>query len=329
MKRPRRLRRTAAIRDLVAETHVSPQQLVQPHFVLPDDNAVQPITAMPDIDRMGITALMHRVEGDLELGIRNVLLFAIPSDKDSTGSSGTDPESPAHRAVARLKREFGKDLTVMADVCLCTYTDHGHCGVLVDGEVHNDRSLPLLAAQALSLAQVGADVIAPSDMMDGRVAAIRSTLDDGGFEDRMIMSYAVKYASSFYGPFREAADSAPKASNEDHPAPNDRKTYQMDLRNWREALREAALDEEEGADILMVKPALAYLDIIARVADQTELPVAAYLVSGEYAMIKLMVREGLAAEADLVREHLHAVRRAGAQILITYHARRALEERWL
>ncbi len=329
MKRPRRLRRTATIRDLVAETHVTAQQLVQPHFVLPEDDAVQPIALMPDIDRMGTAALVRRVEADLELGIRNVLLFGIPSDKDPIGSSGTNPESPAHRAVDVLKRNFGKDLTVMADVCLCTYTDHGHCGVLVDGEVHNDRSLPLLAAQSLSLAQAGADVIAPSDMMDGRVAAIRATLDGSGFEDRMIMSYAVKYASSFYGPFREAADSAPKATGEDNPAPKDRKSYQMDLRNWREALHEAALDEEEGADILMVKPALAYLDIIARVADQTELPVAAYLVSGEYSMIKLMAREGLAAESDLVREHLHAVRRAGAQILITYHARRALEERWL
>jgi porphobilinogen synthase len=226
IKRPRRLRRTAAIRDLVAETHVSAQNLVQPHFVLPQDDEVRPIDAMPGIDRMGQDALVRRAESDLELGIRNVLLFGIPTAKDEKGSSGEDMQSPAHRAVARLKSEFGDDLTVMADVCLCTYTDHGHCGVLVDGQVHNDQSLPLLAAQATSLAQAGADVIAPSDMMDGRVAAIRGALDENGFEERMIMSYAVKYASNFYGPFREAADSAPKDAG-----PKDRKSYQMDLRN--------------------------------------------------------------------------------------------------
>ena len=323
-QRPRRLRRTAAIRELAAETHIAPAQLVQPHFVLPDDNAVVPIDAMPGIDRMGTDRLVRRIEQDMELGIRNVLLFGIPAAKDSVGSSGEDLDSPAHRAVARLDREFGDALTVMADVCLCTYTDHGHCGVLENGQVNNDDTLPRLAAQAVTLAQAGADVIAPSDMMDGRVGAIRAGLDAGGFADRMIMSYAVKYASGFYGPFREAADSAPKDAG-----PKDRKSYQMDSRNWREALREAALDEAEGADILMVKPALAYLDIIARVADQTDLPVAAYLVSGEYSMIKMMAREGLGDEPTLVSEHLHAVRRAGAQILITYHARKALEERWL
>jgi porphobilinogen synthase len=324
IKRPRRMRRTAAIRDLVAETHVAAPSLVQPHFVLPGDNDVQPIQAMPGIDRMGPEALVRRVEADLELGIQNVLLFGVPDEKDATGSGGQDPNSPAHRATARLKQEFGADLTVMTDVCLCTYTDHGHCGLIKDGEVDNDPSLPLLTQQAVTLAAAGADVIAPSDMMDGRVRAIRDGLEENGFDDRLLMSYAVKFASSFYGPFREAAHSAPKDAG-----PKDRTSYQMDLRNWREALGEAVLDEEEGADILMVKPALAYLDIIARVADQTELPVAAYLVSGEYSMIKLMVREGYATEADLVREHLHAVRRAGARILITYHGRQALEERWL
>lgn len=324
MIRPRRLRRTPAIRELVAETHIAPASLIQPHFVLPADDDVQPITAMPGIDRMGVDALTKRVEADLELGIRNVLLFGLPQTKDPTGSSGEDMDSPAHRAVAKLKREFGEDLTVFADVCLCTYTDHGHCGVLKDGQVDNDPSLPLLGRQAVSLAQAGADVIAPSDMMDGRVAAIRGALDDNDFGERAIMSYAVKFASSFYGPFREAADSSPKDAG-----PKDRKTYQMDFRNPREAIREALLDIEEGADILMVKPALAYLDVIVRVADQTRTPLAAYLVSGEYTMIKLMVREGMANEADLVREHLHAVRRAGAQILITYHARKALQEQWL
>ena len=324
MNRPRRLRRTPAIRELVAETHIRPSSLIQPHFVLPKDEEVQPIHAMPGIDRMGCDALTRRVESDLELGIQNVLLFGLPQDKDPTGSSGEDLESPAHRAVARLKAEFGEDLTVFADVCLCTYTDHGHCGVLKDGEVDNDPTLPLLARQAVSLAQAGADVIAPSDMMDGRVAAIRDALDESSFEERAIMSYAVKFASSFYGPFREAADSSPKDAG-----PKDRKSYQMDYRNPLEAIREAMLDIEEGADILMVKPALAYLDVIAQVADHTTMPIAAYLVSGEYSMIKLMAREGMAVEADLVKEHLHAVRRAGAQILITYHARAALEEKWL
>ncbi len=322
--RPRRLRRTAAIRDMVADSHIANSALVQPHFVLPDDKACQNLDAMPDIQRMGCEPLLKQVETDLELGINSVLLFAIPSQKDARGSAGQDSNSPAHRATAALKKQFGEDLTVMTDVCLCTYTDHGHCGVLKNGQVDNDPSLELLAAQALSLAEAGADVIAPSDMMDGRVAAIRQGLDQAGFSDRSIMSYAVKYASSFYGPFREAAESAPKDCG-----PKDRKTYQMDNRNWREALREAKLDEEEGADILMVKPALAYLDIIQRLRQQTSLPLAAYLVSGEYAMVKLMAREGLADERQLAMEHLHSVHRAGAQILITYHARQALANKWL
>ncbi len=324
--RPRRLRRTAVLRDLVAETRIHPAALVQPHFVLPERDKVEPLASMPGIDRMGVEPLLRRVEHDLELGIRSVLLFGIPDPghKDSFGRIGEDPAAPAHLAATRLKEHFGEDLCVMTDVCLCTYTDHGHCGVLKDRQVDNDPSLELLAAQAVALARAGADVVAPSDMMDGRVRAIRKALDDSGFSDRVIMSYAVKYASSFYGPFRDAAESAPK-----NQGPEDRKTYQMDLRNGREAIREAQLDEAEGADILMVKPALAYLDVIARVREHTTLPLAAYLVSGEYAMVKLMAKEGLAREADLVREHLSAVQRAGADILITYHARQALQERWV
>ncbi len=316
--------RTAAIRNLTAETHIPKAALVQPHFVLPDRDRVEAIASMPGIERTGVEPLLRRVEDDLELGISSVLLFGIPAHKDARGSAGEDQEGPAHQAANHLKQRFGEDLTVMTDVCLCTYTDHGHCGVLKDGQIDNDPSLELLARQSVALAEAGADVIAPSDMMDGRVRAIREALDENGFADRAIMSYAVKFASSFYGPFREAAESAPKEQG-----PKDRKTYQMDLRNWQEALREAALDEAEGADILMVKPALAYLDVIARVVGQTNLPVAAYLVSGEYAMVKLMAREGLAREADLVREHLLAVRRAGARILITYHGRQALAEGWL
>ena len=322
--RPRRLRRTEALRELCAETRIAPANLVQPHFVVADDRTDQPIAALPGIARMGIEPLLRRVEHDRELGVRSVLLFGVTDKKDPHGRTGEDPNGPAHRAVAALKRRFGDDLTVMADVCLCTYTDHGHCGVLHDGRVANDPSLPLLAAQATSLAAAGADVIAPSDMMDGRVRAIREALDRGGFAEAAIMSYAAKYASSFYGPFREAADSAPKNAG-----PKDRKSYQMDYRNGREAVREALLDQAEGADILMVKPALAYLDVIAAVRGAVDRPVAAYLVSGEYAAIKLLAREGLANEADLVREHFTAVRRAGAEILITYHARLALEQRWL
>lgn len=322
--RPRRLRRSAALRDLVAETHVPSSCLVQPHFVLPVDDAVEPLGSMPGIDRLGVEPLLRRVESDLELGIHTALLFGIPESKDAVGSPGEDPEGPVHRATRALKEHFGQDLTVITDVCLCTYTDHGHCGLLQDGEVDNDSSLPRLAAQAVSLAQAGADVIAPSDMMDGRVRAIRDALDGEGFSNRSILSYAVKYASSFYGPFREAAESAPKDAG-----PRDRKTYQMDLRNVCEAVREASIDVEEGADILMVKPALAYLDVIARVKDEVSVPLAAYLVSGEYAAIELMAREGLAAKSALVLEHLHAVRRAGADILITYHAREALREAWL
>ncbi len=322
--RPRRLRRTQALRDLVAETHIPASCLVQPHFVVADDGADVPIPSLPGIARMGLDPLLKRVERDLEAGVRQVLLFAVTDDKDGAGSTGEDPEAPAHRAIRALRSKFGEDLTVIADVCLCTYTDHGHCGLIENGQVVNDATLPLLARQSVSLAEAGADMIAPSDMMDGRVAAIRAGLDEAGFEDRAIMSYAAKFASSFYGPFREAADSAPKDAG-----PKDRKSYQMDLRNGVEAVREALLDEAEGADILMVKPALAYLDIIRDVSQAVDRPVAAYLVSGEYAAVELLAREGLANRADIVREHLFSVRRAGADVLITYHARAALEERWI
>ncbi len=324
LDRPRRLRRTAALRDLVAETHISPDCFVQPHFALAQQDGEQPIDSLAGIARMGIDPLLRRVEADRKLGISSVLLFGVTKDKDPEGRTGEDLDGPAHQAVRALKERFGSDITVMADVCLCTYTDHGHCGLLHEGDVDNDSSLERLAAQAVTLAQAGADVIAPSDMMDGRVLAIRDGLDESGFKDRSIMSYAAKYASNFYGPFREAADSAPKDVG-----PKDRKGYQMDYRNRKEAVREAMLDQEEGADILMVKPALAYLDIISDIAAVAERPIAAYLVSGEYAAVELLAREGLADRGQLVREHFTAVRRAGASILITYHARAALENGWL
>jgi len=324
--RPRRLRKSRAVRELVAETRVHGSDLIQPHFVVADDEADVAIDALPGISRQGVEPLLRRVEQDLELGIHNVLLFGVLDEhKDATGSAGHDPNGPVQRAVRALKQRFGDDLHVICDVCLCTYTDHGHCGV-VDGEhVRNDPSLPLLARQAVSLAEAGADMVAPSDMMDGRVFAIRDALDEAGLPDCSIMSYAAKYASSFYGPFREAAASAPKGST----GPKDRKTYQMDYRNRGEAVREAVLDVEEGADVIMVKPALAYLDVIQSVRQAIDRPVAAYLVSGEYAAIELMAERGLADRGALVHEHLTAVRRAGADILITYHARAALQEGWL
>lgn len=322
--RPRRLRRTEPLRGLSAETRVSAEGLIQPHFVLPQASAEQAVDSLPGISRMGIDPLLRRVEADRELGIRNVLLFGVTQDKHPEGRTGEQADGPAHQGVRAIKERFGDDVTVMADVCLCTYTDHGHCGVLKDGEVDNDPSLPRLASQAVTLAEAGADVVAPSDMMDGRVQAIRQALDLGHHETCAIMSYAAKYASNFYGPFREAADSAPKDAG-----PKDRKSYQMDFRNRNEAVREALLDQDEGADILMVKPALAYLDVIADVAASVDRPVAAYLVSGEFAAIELLAREGLADRGSLVREHFTAVRRAGASILITYHARAALENQWL
>ena len=322
--RPRRLRATAVLRDLVAETSVRPQQLVQPHFVIAGEQAEQPIAALPGIARMGVGPLLRRVRADLELGVRTVLLFGVVDRKDAHGSAGEDPDGPLHRAVRALRRELGDELTVIADVCLCTYTDHGHCGVLDDERVANDPTLPLLAAQAVTLARAGAHFVAPSDMMDGRVRAIRAALDADGHADVGTLAYAAKYASSFYGPFRQAADSAPRGQG-----PKDRRSYQMDYRNRAEAVREALLDQQEGADLLLVKPALAYLDVIAAVKAAVARPVAAYLVSGEYAAIEALAEKGLADRGALVHEHLHAVRRAGADVLITYHARAALAHRWL
>jgi porphobilinogen synthase len=266
---------------------------------------------------------VEQAGADLELGIDKVLLFGVPSEdeKDARGSAASASEGLVPRAVAALKGAFGDRLLVATDVCLCAYTDHGHCGVLEGDEVLNDASLPLLAGMALAHARAGADVVAPSDMMDGRVGAIRRALDAEGLAGTALLSYSVKYASAYYGPFREAAGSAP--------GKGDRKGYQMDPRNRREALREARLDEEEGADMLMVKPALAYLDVIADLRRATRLPVACYNVSGEYSMVKAAAARGWADERAVVAENLHAMRRAGADLLITYHAREALAGGWL
>ncbi|HEU4619889.1 MAG TPA: porphobilinogen synthase [Gammaproteobacteria bacterium] len=322
-RRPRRLRRTPALRNLVAETRVGAEQLVMPHFVLPTERADEPVASMPGISLQGVETLVKQVGKDLELGIRAVLLFGHPEagTKTPDAAAAAEANGAVQRAVARLKRELGDELVVMTDVCLCAYTSHGHCGVLEDGYVDNDASLAPLVAAALSHARAGADVVAPSDMMDGRVAAIRDALDANGFERVVLLSYAVKYASAYYGPFRDAADSTPSSG--------DRKSYQMDCRNVREALREAELDTEEGADMLMVKPALPYLDVVRAVREISDLPLAAYNVSGEYSAVKAAAANGWLDEAAIVRENLLAIRRAGADQIITYHARDALRGGWL
>lgn len=321
--RPRRLRRTPALRELVAETRLTAAELVMPHFVLPTDNADVPIDSMPGISQHGLSNLLAQVEADRKLGIRAVLLFGHPEagTKAPDAAAAASANGAVQRAVERLKDEHGGELIVMTDVCLCAYTNHGHCGVIRDGQIDNDASLEPLVAAALSHARAGADIVAPSDMMDGRVAAIRDALDADGFEHVAVMSYAVKYASAYYGPFREAADSAPEQG--------DRKSYQMDPRNVREALREADLDADEGADFLMVKPALPYLDVIRAVREITDLPLAAYNVSGEYSAVKAAAANGWLDEAGVVRENLIAMRRAGADQIITYHARDALRGGWL
>ena len=322
--RPRRLRFHPAVRDMVAEARIDRRMLVMPHFVLRDRKAVQEIDAMPGIRREGVEPLLATVESDLELGIRAVLLFGVPEDeepKHPDGRSAYADDAIVPGAVAALKKRFGSDLIVMTDVCLCAYTDSGHCGVIEGGRVANDPSLEHLARMAVSHAAAGADVVAPSDMMDGRVLAIREALDGGGLVDTPIMSYSVKYASAYYGPFREAAHSAPQFG--------DRRSYQMDARNAREALTEAALDLEEGADILMVKPGLAYLDVLRLLRDNFSQPLAVYNVSGEYSMVKAAAERGWIDERAVVMENLHAFRRAGADILITYHSRQAAREGWL
>ena len=322
--RPRRLRRSQAIRNLVAETHIAPSQFIVPRFVLPAESAEEPIPSMPGIAELGLGNLVKQVGADLEIGIRSVLLFGHPDDsahKTPDGKAAWAPDGAVQKAVGRLKAEFGDELIVMTDVCLCAYTDHGHCGIVEDGHVVNDASLVPLVKTALSHAEAGADVVAPSDMMDGRVAAIRDGLDASGHENVILLAYAVKYASGYYGPFREAADSAPNQG--------DRQGYQMDSRNCLEALREAELDEQEGADMLMVKPALAYLDVIQAVRGVSTLPLAAYNVSGEYAAVKAAAAKGWLDEARVVRENLMAIRRAGADQIITYHARDAIKGGWL
>lgn len=322
--RPRRLRFHPRLRDAVAEARLDARLFVMPHFVLPGPDDAEEIDAMPGISRQGINRLLATVESDLRLGIHALLLFGVPdaeSPKHPDGRSSYAEDALIPAAVRAIKERFGDDVVVMTDVCLCAYTDHGHCGVLHGERVANDASLPHLARMAVAHAAAGADVVAPSDMMDGRVLAIRDALDEAGLVDTPIMSYSVKYASAYYGPFREAAHSAPQFG--------DRKSYQMDPRNGREALLEAQLDVEEGADILMVKPGLAYLDVLAAVKANFTRPVAVYNVSGEYSMVKAAAARGWIDERAVTMENLHAFRRAGADLIITYHARQVLAEKWL
>ncbi|MBI3768260.1 MAG: porphobilinogen synthase [Deltaproteobacteria bacterium] len=310
--RPRRLRRTPALRRLVAETRPSVDGLVLPLFVVPGSAQTQPIAAMPGVAQLSVDRAVEECKAVYDLGIPAVILFGIPERKDAIGSAAYAADGIVVRAVAAVKRAL-PELLVVTDVCLCEYTDHGHCGLIENGEVANDASLEPLVAEAVAHARAGADVVAPSDMMDGRVGAIRAGLDRAGFPDLPIMAYAAKYASAFYGPFREAAQSTPQFG--------DRRGYQMDPANALEALREVALDVEEGADIVMVKPALAYLDIIRRVRERFDVPVAAYAVSGEYAMIKAAAAAGMIDEERAIWETHTAIVRAGASIVLTYFAK--------
>jgi porphobilinogen synthase len=316
--RPRRLRRTEPLRALVRETELSPGDLILPLFVAPGTGVRRPVASMPGVDQTSADELLKDAEEALSLGLGGVLLFGIPEHKDESGSEGYADAGVVQDAVRRIKREL-PGLTVVTDVCLCEYTSHGHCGIVVDGDVDNDATVPLLARMAVSHAAAGADVVAPSDMMDGRVGAIRSALDRAGFSRTPIMSYAAKYASAFYGPFRDAADSAPTFG--------DRRTAQMDPANVEEALREVRLDIAEGADIVMVKPALAYLDVIHRVKRETGYPVCAYHVSGEYAMIEAAAANGWIDGPRAHEEALVSIRRAGADMIISYYARQLARSR--
>ena len=313
-RRLRRLRRSETMRALVRETRLSPDMFVMPLFVCEGEGVRREVPSMPGVYNLSVDEAVKEVEGARGDGIRSVLLFGLPDRKDDVGSAAYDPEAPVQAAVRAIKREV-PDALVVTDVCLCEYTDHGHCGIVIDEEIANDPTVDQLVRAAVSHAAAGADIVAPSDMMDGRVGAIRQALDERGFEQTAIMSYAAKYCSAFYGPFRDAAGSAPRFG--------DRRSHQMDPANAEEALREVEQDIEEGADIVMVKPALPYLDVIARVKEAFGYPTAAYHVSGEYSMLKAAARNGWLDERRAMLESLTAIRRAGADVIITYYARDA------
>ena len=316
--RPRRLRRNEALRGLVRETRLSAAGLIYPMFVCPGQKVRQEVSSMPGVFQQSADEIVEECREVESLGIPGVILFGVPEKKDARGMSSTAADGVVQRAIEAIRKAKLK-LLVITDVCLCEYTDHGHCGVIENGEVANDATLAILAQQAVSHARAGADIVAPSDMMDGRVGVIRNALDEHKFENISILAYAAKYSSGFYAPFREAAQSTPQFG--------DRRSYQMDPANAREALKEVELDLEEGADIVMVKPALPYLDVIRRVRDVFDVPVAAYNVSGEYAMVKAAVQKGWLDEQRVVMEILTGIQRAGAEIILTYHAKDAA--RWL
>ena len=316
--RPRRLRQNEKIRDLVRETELSVKDLVYPMFAIWGSDIKNEVPSMPGIYQLSVENIIEEAKEVASLGIKTVILFGLPKDKDETASGAYAEDGIVQRAIEAIKENV-PELIVITDVCLCEYMSHGHCGVVKDGEVLNDISIELLARTALSHAEAGADIVAPSDMMDGRVAAIRATLDENGYQNVPIMSYAAKYASSFYGPFRDAADSTPSFG--------DRRSYQMDPGNVIEALREINMDIEEGADIIMVKPALSYLDVIKAAYDEIDYPIAAYSVSGEYSMVKAAAEKGWIDERGVAMEILTSIKRAGADIILTYHAKDAA--RWL
>jgi porphobilinogen synthase len=312
--RPRRLRRNEKLRAMVRETSLAPANLIYPLFVGPGKDKVQPVSSMPGVAQLSVDHAVRECEEAHSLGIPAVILFGLPEHKDPVGSEAYDDDGIVPQAIREIKSQL-PELLVITDVCLCEYTDHGHCGVIKNGDVDNDSTLELLAKESLSHARAGADIVAPSDMMDGRVGAIRKTLDENGFTQTAIMAYAAKYASGFYGPFREAAESTPQFG--------DRRSYQMDPANSDEALREVAMDIREGADIVMVKPAMAYLDVVYRVKQKFGYPVAAYNVSGDYSMIKAAGQNGWIDEERIMMEVLYAIRRAGADMILTYFAKDA------
>lgn len=315
IQRPRRLRRTAAIRNLVRETRLDPANLIYPIFACPGEGIRREVRSMPGVFNLSVDEIVKEAEAAKQLGVSSLILFGLPENKDDVGSGAFAEDGITQRAIRAVKREV-KDMIVIADTCLCEYTSHGHCGVIENNDVSNDPTLDILARTAVSQAEAGADIIAPSGMMDGMISAIRGGLDAAGFEQIPILSYAVKYASGFYGPFREAADSTPQFG--------DRRSYQMDPTNIREAMREAELDVEQGADMLMVKPALPYLDVIRAVRERFDLPVAAYQVSGEYAQIKAAAQLGWIDQERVMMESLISIKRAGADLILTYFAKDVL-----
>ncbi|SYZ74359.1 Delta-aminolevulinic acid dehydratase [Candidatus Zixiibacteriota bacterium] len=320
LNRPRRLRSNKIIRDLSAEIRLDPRKMIQPYFISERGTKRTEISSMPGIYRDPADKFVEAFQADFDLGINKIMLFGVVTSKDGRASLADDKDNPVNSVTRQLKEKFGDDIFVAVDVCLCEYTDSGHCGLIKNNQIDNDSTLERLADMALAAVKSGADCLGPSDMMDGRIGHIRARLEEHGYQDRIIMAYTAKYASSYYGPFRDAAESAPKFG--------DRKSYQMDFRNRREALRELEFDLAEGADIVMVKPALAYLDIISMFRENSDVPVAAYNVSGEYTMAKLMAKEGMAIERDLVTENLSGIFRAGADMILTYHLRDILQNGW-